>query len=802
MAQNSFDELKALLIELLTNRFAPKPEYTRGLLGDGLGNVVVPGNPDKNYVRFNRGSTEYFEVFNVTVPSVENWPVLIGELPWLPGLTQVVGTDWAAYEQSGWGDNLGDTSPHAPTHEWPDGSPGADPVNVYLRSIVPLRAYALGTGSTTIYVNSYEYENPNGSGTVWGGLPGVDMQPVMTALTTGTARLMGVYLDPNTNTLGIVTGATDIFTDASDPPSPDFPRGVIPVARIRTYGGQASIGEIDIRDTRRPFGWIPTGTVSTGGWPYDDIITVDPTNANADHTTLAAAISAANAGQTVLFDGSHGDITLNKAITLQGINPETSIINSLTISTTGTVRNFQVYNTDTNANNYAVTFNAAINAENIKASAIGAGSGGNNSGWRQTGGSGAILKNCQGIGSGNDTNNYGFLADTAASSVTIEHGKYDGQPDGTFEADIVLNHSSAVVSAVRPILANDNLSILAGTIDGEVLESNGQSLTQYENLIPQSLTYNIWPNGTAFSNLADDSYVGLWNIIHNLGSSQPTISRQAGGASDPFSHYLQYQVVNSPTHFGLCIFLHSQMTIPLRGFIVSLSADLWRTATSYNARMTVAEWTGTADSITSDIVSTWQDGNPVLATNWAYCQGPQSLAIGTSRARFKENNIPIGTTANNLAIFIWADTDRLSGESLYISRVQMQRSRIATEFLERAPGLEEFLVEQYYETTYDNDVAPGTNTSSGLQNEACIQNNNQIAGQMWRTEKLSTPAVTIYAKDGTSGRVSDQSSNLAGPTAVIAGDISETGFRMVFANTGTYTVGNGYTYHYEADGRL
>lgn len=257
-----YEELKGVLIELLTNRFAPKPEYTRGLLGDGQGNVIVPNNPDRNYARFNRGSTEYFEIFNVTVPPVDGWPVLIGELPWLPGLTQVVGTDWAAYEQSGWGDNVSSTAPHAPTHAWPDGSPGADPLDIYLRAIVPLRAYTLGTGSTTIYVNSYEYENVNGTGTVWGGLPGIDLQPVMASLTTGTARLMGVYLNPGTNTLGVVTGASDIFTDASDPPAPAFPAGTIPAGRVRVYGGQASIGEVDIRDARRPFGWIPTGTTS------------------------------------------------------------------------------------------------------------------------------------------------------------------------------------------------------------------------------------------------------------------------------------------------------------------------------------------------------------------------------------------------------------------------------------------------------------------------------------------------------------------------------------------------------------
>ncbi|MCP4409170.1 MAG: hypothetical protein GY807_15715, partial [Gammaproteobacteria bacterium] len=146
MAQ--YDELVAAFRHLLKDLFSPKPEFTKGLLGDGLGNVEVPGKPDKSFVRFARGSTEYFEIFNRTAPTVNDWPVLIGEIPWQPGLTQVVDTDWSVYEQSGWGDSLGSTSPHSPTHEWSDGAIGSDPLNVHIRAMVPGRAYLATTGTT------------------------------------------------------------------------------------------------------------------------------------------------------------------------------------------------------------------------------------------------------------------------------------------------------------------------------------------------------------------------------------------------------------------------------------------------------------------------------------------------------------------------------------------------------------------------------------------------------------------------------------------------------------------------------
>lgn len=472
MAGN-FDELKELLRELLNNRFAPQPVFTRGLLGDGLGNVTVPDRPDKNFVRFNRSSTEFFEVFNVTVNAVNDWPILIGELPWLPGLTQVVGTDWAAYEQSGWDDNVGATSPHSPTHEWPDGTPGSDAVNIYMRSIVPLRAYTLGTGSTTIYANSYEYENPNGSGSVWGGLPGIDLAPIMSSMSTGTARLMGIYLDPNINTLGIVTGVTDIFTDASDPPSPQYPQGIIPVARIRVYGGQVSIGEIDIRDTRQPF----VSSSRIGAWPNSTEIVIGTTR----YTTLEEAITAAVTGEVILFRGTHlitgASLSINKAITLQGINPEQSLITStlandatVDLSFNGAVlRDCKVTNTAASGTtNRAVemTTNGTL-CDNVVADCSATGT--NSVAFYSSSVGIAVhrLRSCRGTASGG-TNNYGTdFAAAVVAGISVEGGFLSGaQGDAR-------SNASGVVLLINPILENGVVTITSGEVTGFYFAGDG-----------------------------------------------------------------------------------------------------------------------------------------------------------------------------------------------------------------------------------------------------------------------------------------------------------------------------------------
>ncbi len=251
---SEFEDLKKIIRDLLTNRFSPKPNYTRGLLGDGLGNVEVPNKPDHSFARFNRSSTEFFEIPNHTVSPVDGWPILIGELPWQPGVIQVVDTDWSAYQQSGWGNQIGSTSLHSFTHEWPDGSPGSDVLNIYPRSFTPLRGFVQGSGSTTFFANAYTYDF-QGSGSTWSGLPGVDTSVPMAALPTGQAQMLGIYLNPTSNTLAVITGTTDVFTDAFDPPRPTFPANVLPVAWVRIYGSQAGLAEKDIRDARRQFSY-------------------------------------------------------------------------------------------------------------------------------------------------------------------------------------------------------------------------------------------------------------------------------------------------------------------------------------------------------------------------------------------------------------------------------------------------------------------------------------------------------------------------------------------------------------------
>jgi len=142
-----------------------------------------------------------------------------------------------------------------------------------------------------------------------------------------------------------------------------------------------------------------------------------------------------------------------------------------------------------------------------------------------------------------------------------------------------------------------------------------------------------------------------------------------------------------------------------RGKTASISFQAITTAgkTIDNLRCALVNWTGTADTLTRDIVGTWAGNgtNPTLIANTTILNTPVNLPLTTSWKTFKIENILIPLTVNNLLLFIWTDdTTITSGDEFYVAQVQVNEGTIALPFYPKDYNTELTDCMRYYEPLF------------------------------------------------------------------------------------------------------
>lgn len=138
-------------------------------------------------------------------------------------------------------------------------------------------------------------------------------------------------------------------------------------------------------------------------------------------------------------------------------------------------------------------------------------------------------------------------------------------------------------------------------------------------------------------------------------------------------------------------------------------------------KIAVIEWTGTANSITRDCISSWNgDGvDPTLATNWAYCTDGISALIAPDFAGdvTKLEDITVSSSATNLAVLIFStDLTTTIAETGDIGDVQLEVGSFCTAIEVRDPSEDLALCRRSFQ--YDDipglwyDFVPGNGTGN------------------------------------------------------------------------------------------
>ena len=221
-----------------------------------------------------------------------------------------------------------------------------------------------------------------------------------------------------------------------------------------------------------------------------------------------------------------------------------------------------------------------------------------------------------------------------------------------------------------------------GTVTPAMMSATAQVLAFKNRLINGNFAIDQRNAGVTTS-IADDVYCfDRWYILSETNTVQ--VARQTDTANGIPTNIRITQNQATVQRCGIAQIVESINCRDLRGQSVTLRFDM-RCSASQAIRYAVLEWTGTADSVTSDIVASWTNGS---FTTGQFFNSTSLTLVGTGSTTPSANTWTTATaltgtvssSANNLIVFIWSEGTLAQNATLDIAKVQLERGSTATEF--------------------------------------------------------------------------------------------------------------------------
>lgn len=208
-------------------------------------NPKVDGRPGYTWVKEYGESSGTFQVYNPYVQNRVGLPVLVGYEPKEPYRRMIIGFDYESAASQSLELAPGDYAlpMHHTQHEWLDGAPGVDALQIYMRALVPMRVQA--TGSFLNIVIAPGMYITNGIMVQYFGET-IDLQPYLPGV--GLARRLLVYMDTISRTIQFVLSPDVVIGHTPDFSTP--PTNGIPLAWVLLNNGVSTLRDQYVTDAR------------------------------------------------------------------------------------------------------------------------------------------------------------------------------------------------------------------------------------------------------------------------------------------------------------------------------------------------------------------------------------------------------------------------------------------------------------------------------------------------------------------------------------------------------------------------
>jgi hypothetical protein len=223
-------------------------------------------------------------------------------------------------------------------------------------------------------------------------------------------------------------------------------------------------------------------------------------------------------------------------------------------------------------------------------------------------------------------------------------------------------------------------TILSTNVQGAIVEVDGK-ITQENKIINGD--FSVAQTGTSFTGgtaNADDTYtLDQWYGLTE-GSDTVDVTQSTEHPTVGFSYAMDVETTGDK--FGLAQILEFKNAKSLIGGNATLNFK----AKVSNARLdtikaAIVSWSGTADTVTSDIISAWgADGTtPTLIANATFENTPADLSVGTDWTDCTVTGAIDTASTANIIVFIWSDNaaSAQAGDILYVTDVQLVKGSVA-----------------------------------------------------------------------------------------------------------------------------
>jgi hypothetical protein len=275
----------------------------------------------------------------------------------------------------------------------------------------------------------------------------------------------------------------------------------------------------------------------------------------------------------------------------------------------------------------------------------------------------------------------------------------------------------------------------------------------------------------SLSTITDGGYAAdQWYMIDSNGGSASQIARADASGTSVGGQYTQYwanfrQGNAVAKQIGVCQPLEASRSVPLRGKQVTFAVYAKTDTTEITTlRTCIGEWTGTADTITRDVVGTW-GATPTWIANYACANTPADQTISSSWTQLS-TTVTLGTSVNNLIVCVWTPNAEAQNDDFYLSQAQLVEGSTAPAWKVVQKTFDEDLLEvrRYFQKSFAYDTPSAQN--AGTTNAVYIRQNtssNVSYGISLSPRMRTTPSVTNFnpSASNSSARDVDNSADRA-----------------------------------------